>query len=92
MNKKIAEFVGIKLDTTGMVIFYEPNHDKKTISELGRTPELPFTQAVDIYAETPNPASQLLQWNTEEEKQAVLTQHELDIHNPEWLEYLFDCI
>lgn len=92
MNQEIAELLGIKNDTIGLVIFYKPNYGNKTITEIGRTPELPFSKAIDIYSETPNPASQLLQWTTEEEKIKVLQQHEKDIKNPEWLEYLFDCI
>jgi hypothetical protein len=92
MNTEIAEALGIKADTFGIVIFYQPNRAAKTITEIGRTPELPFSQAIDIYSETPNPASQLLQWTTEDEKAAVLAQHALDIKDPEWLEYLFDCI
>lgn len=92
MNKEIAEALGIKSDTIGLVIFYKPNYTNKTITEIGRTPELPFSRAIDIYSETPNPASQLLQWTSNEEKEQVLTQHQLDINNKEWLEYLFDCI
>lgn len=92
-NKSIADALGIETENViGMVIFYHPNYQKQTISEINRTPELPFSKALDIYAETPNPASQLLQWKTDDEKEKVLTQHALNIKNPEWLENLFDMI
>lgn len=92
MNTEIADALGIKRDTIGIVIFYQPNYKSQTITESGRTKELPFSQAIDIYSNTPNPASQLLQWTTPEEKEQVLAQHAKDIINPEWLEQLFDCI
>lgn len=92
MNKEIADALDIKSDTKGMVIFYLPDYKLQTITEIGRTTEMPFHLAIDIYSETPNPASQLLQWTTDEEKDQVLAQHAIDIKNPEWLEQLFDCI
>ena len=94
MNKQIADLLGIDLNSPakGIVIFYSANNREQTITEIGRTPELPFSQALDIYAKTPNPTSQLLQWSTEEEKEIILAQHAINIKDKKWLEYLFDMI
>lgn len=76
----------------GQVIFYSANRANMTITEIGRTPVLPFSTAIDIYAETPNPASQILEWTTEEERISAYQELNKNIHDKEWLEQLFDMI
>jgi len=76
----------------GIVIFYDPNYTTQTIKEIGRTPVLDYMDALNIYAETPNPASQMVKGETEEELQLELTKLEQYVKNPYWLEMLFDSI
>lgn len=78
-------------ETQGIVFFYETlpgNH----LREITRTLDLPFYTALTIYSETPNPASQLVRFNTPEEREAVLKGLQDDVHNPEWREELFACL
>lgn len=76
----------------GQVVCFETDRHTKTIKEIGRTSVLPFFDALNAYSEIPNPASQLLQWSTDEECVAAEAQLQKDINNPEWLEELFNCI
>lgn len=82
----------ITADTKGIVVFYEPDYATKSIKEIGRTPEMPFFTALDYYAETPNPASQLIRYDNIFEKKLVLAELETAINNREWLDQLFECI
>lgn len=81
-----------KLD--GIVIFYEPDYTNKTIKEIGRTPVLSYSDALYVYSETPNPASQLITWesNSAEDRKQQEEIHNKNINDPEWLEDLFDQI
>ena len=93
MNTEIADALEIKTEgKRGIVILYKAYHHNETIKELCRSKELPFMIVLYIFAETPNPASQLLTWSSEEEKEQVLKQHALDIKDPKWLDNLFECI
>jgi hypothetical protein len=76
----------------GQVVCFEANSKTKTITEYGRTAILPFMDALNAYANIPNPASQLIQWTTEEEHIAAEAELQKNIKDPEWLEELFDCI
>lgn len=44
----------------GMVLFFLRD-DKGTFKNVGRTEILPFKTALDVYANVPNPASQLIE-------------------------------
>lgn len=81
-----------KTDTHGIVVFYEPNYDTKTIKEIGRTNALTVYEALDYYANTPNPASQIITFNGDLEQ--VLQESELakNITDREWLDGLFEQI
>lgn len=82
----------ITQDTKGIVVFYSAIRYNKSIIEVGRTPILPFPMALDVYAETPNPASQLLQFDTEEERVRKEAELQANVKDPKWLEQLFDSI
>lgn len=76
----------------GIVVFYDPDYTNKTIKEITRTNILPFNYAIDVYANTPNPASQIIQFSTEEEQIEAEKQLQANIVNKEWLEDLFNQI
>lgn len=78
--------------TKGIVVFYVTEYPGNTIKEIGRTEQMPFFQALDVYAETPNPASQIVRFDNIFEKKLVLKQLEEAINNREWLDQLFECI
>lgn len=77
---------------TAIVIFYDDSDLPNSLTEISRTEEMPYWEALVIYAETPNPASQIVSWETEEQKQEELKKHQEDITNPEWLKDLLSCI
>jgi len=76
----------------GLVVFYKANYNTGTIKEIMRTHPLLIREAVMIYSNTANPASQLLEFDTEEEKIIEENQLTLNITNKDWLEQLFNCI
>lgn len=76
----------------GVVVFYEPNYSNKTIKEISRTSILSYSDALDVYANTRNPASQLVKGHDKQEINEALKQLEEDIKDPKWLKDLFDCI
>lgn len=76
----------------GMVLFYRANYQDKTLTETNRTRILPHSEALFIYAETPNPASQLVSGVDEEDLKANLKTLEENVKDPKWLEELFNCI
>lgn len=49
----------------GMVLFFLRD-DKGTFKNVGRTEILPFKTALDVYANVPNPASQLIEGDDHE--------------------------
>lgn len=82
----------MKKATKAMVILYDADDLPKSIKEIGRSAELDYWTALNLYANTPNPASQLLEWNSEEEKKKVMEQHARDIKDQKWLNMLHDQI
>ncbi len=76
----------------GVVVFYEPNYQEKTVKEIGRTSVLPYSDAMYVYAETANPASQIVKGETEEEIAEELKKLEALTKDAKWLEELFECI
>lgn len=76
----------------GAVIFYEPNYEIQTIKELARTPVIDYSVALELYCETPNPASQMAKGETIEEVESQLKIIERNAQNPYWLICLFDSI
>lgn len=85
------EFLGITPTRFGIVILYEPDYETKTIKEYARTAILSFQDAMEAYANIPNPASQILKWDTDEEMYQVFEQHMKDIKDRKWLDELFEC-
>lgn len=92
MMKKLTEKPLEEDKLLGLVVFYEPNHDNNTIKEIGRTDILPYSDAIYAYAETPNPASQMVKGYTVEEINSELEKLEQLIKDPKWLEALFESI
>lgn len=86
-----AHYERSKTATHGRVVFFEINKDK-TITQSGITEILPIGIAFDVYANTPNPASQLMQFKTEEEHQLEHIYLNKCIKDKQWLEQLFNCI
>lgn len=76
----------------GVVVFFEPDYATKTIQETGRTPVLSAHEAINVYCETPNPASQVFYFNTPEDHSRENTQLTANINDREWLDELFKCI
>jgi hypothetical protein len=75
----------------GQVYFYNTTPEN-TLSFIAKTKVLPYIDALNIYAETPNPASQLIKGENEEElakERAILNKNIVD---PKWLSNLFECI
>lgn len=76
----------------GVVVLFEPNYKNKTVKEIRRSNKLPFMTALDVYANAPNPASQLLRFYNQEEYEKVDQELKSNTNNPEWLNDLFDQI
>lgn len=76
----------------GLVVFYQPNYKDKTIKEISRTEIMSSGQALEVYANTPNPASQVVFGETLKDIEDELKTLEENIKNPKWLEGLFECI
>lgn len=80
----------------GIVVLFDVWRNERTyerrIVEIGRSTVLPYWQALDVYANTANPASQLIKF--EDEVQQILAEAKLqaDINDPEWLKHLFEQI
>lgn len=81
-----------KKNLKGQVIFYKPDYVTKTLTEIGRTKTLPFAQALMLYAETPNPASQIISFETEGERRIAEARLQQNIVDREWLDDLFEQI
>ena len=80
----------------GVVVFYHVWRNETTgerrLGEIGRTDVLPYHQALHVYCETPNPASQMIKF--EDVNQQVLEEARLqsNIRDPQWLKHLFEQI
>lgn len=93
MSQELYEALsGRKIHDWGQVVLFRANHESKTVTETGRTSILPFMDALNAYSEIPNPASQLIQWTTEEEHRAAEAALQANIVNRDWLDELFECI
>lgn len=88
------ESIAITESTLGIVVFYEDYIFKgiRYLKEVGRTGAMPLHMALTVYSETPNPASQLLRFNNEQERKEVEEELEINIKDPKWLKQLFECI
>lgn len=69
----------------GKVVFFNEN-EKGTFSKISQTILLPFRVALDIYAETPNPASQLVEGDNENEIDNKIETLLKNMDDREWLE------
>lgn len=84
-----------KAKTCGIVVFYETHYQDKRLvklEEINRTPILSYFDALTVYAETPNPASQLIAFNTEREMTRELEELEQRIKDPAWLKELSEVL
>lgn len=81
-----------KTDTHGVVIFYDADYETKTIKEIGRTPVLEVWTAMEYYAETPNPASQIITFSSIDEQAEQEKQLQAHVNSRKWLNALFECI
>lgn len=75
----------------GQVFFYEICKGE-TLKLIGCTDKMPFHIAIDIYANTPNPASQILRFFSEEDYERIRNKLEHDVTDRNWLDQLFECI
>lgn len=77
-----------------IVVFFEPDYANHTIKEINRTKDMPWFDAVNVYAETPNPASQMIEWDARipGDKEKAEEAFAKLITTPEWLQDLFQCI
>ena len=76
----------------GIVIFFGRN-DNGTFDSLGQTPPLGYLDALDIYANTPNPASQLVGGDTVEEVFENARKMVLNMKDQEYVEnYIDPCL
>jgi len=50
----------------GIVVFFGKN-DEGTFNRIGQTQVMPYFNALNVYANTPNPASQLVSGDKEED-------------------------
>ena len=78
--------------TFGMVIFYNPDYKTKTLKEVGRTARKPAAEALNIFAEVPNPASQIIFFNDDVQEAEQLALLDKLTHDEKWLNDLFECI
>ena len=69
----------------GKVVFFEEN-DNHTFDESGITAMMPFGVALNVYAEVPNPASQLIEGDTEEEIDSQIRVLLENMQDPDWLD------
>ena len=80
----------------GVVVLFDVWRNERTgerkIEEITRSIKVPYMVALDAYAETPNPASQLLVFRNDEEYKEVSDELAFDIVDPVWLSNLFDQI
>ena len=81
-----------KWPSLGQVVFMEYNKEKHEFYETGRTKVLSAWQALNVYAETHNPASQLLNGNSEEQIAVKYNQLMIDCKKAKWVDELLDCI
>ena len=78
-----------KPQTLGAVVFFERN-DEGTFDTTGRTQVMPYSHALDVYANTPNPASQIVGGNTEEEVEMEVTLMIYNMMHPKYVEEYVD--
>jgi hypothetical protein len=80
----------------GVVVLYDiwknTRTGEKKIEEITRSVKVPYMVALNAYAETPNPASQLLVFRDDKEYEEVSAELNENIKDPQWLQDLFDCI
>lgn len=78
--------------TFGMVIFYDPDYKTKTLKKIGQTAKKPAAEALDIFAETANPASQIIFFDDDVQEKEQLALIEKITHDEKWLNDLFERI
>lgn len=80
----------------GVVVFFDiwrnETSGERRLEEIGRTCVLDSFSALNVYAETHNPASQLLKFRSPEEYEEVSEELAADILDPEFLFQLFQQI
>jgi len=76
----------------GQVIFMEYDEKNHVFYEIGRTMVIDAYKALMVYAETPNPASQLLNGKSKEEIAVKYNQLMIDCKRKQWVDELLNCI
>lgn len=75
-----------------IVVFMEYDRDNHIFYEIGKTPTIDYCDALTVYAETPNPASQILAGACELQVKEKYNQLLIDCKDPIWVEQLLNCI
>ena len=73
----------------GVVIFFERNKDG-AFDSVGQTLPLRYIDALDVYANTPNPASQLVGGDTKEEAMEQAREMVKKMHNLDYVQEYVD--
>ena len=77
-----------KAKALGIVIFFERN-EEGTFDKTGQTPPMSYFIALQVYANTPNPASQLVGGDTAEE---VIEEADMMVKNMHDLDYVQEYV
>lgn len=78
-----------KSKTFGVVIFFNRNKDG-TFDRVGQTPPMKYFDALNVYANTPNPASQLVGGDTKEEAMEQANEMVKKMHNLDYVQEYVD--
>ena len=82
----------VKPQELGVVIFFERN-EKGTFNTVGQTQPMKYFYALDVYANTPNPASQIVGGDTVEEVNTAVSDMIKKMLDPEYVkEYVDDYL
>ena len=86
--------LGTEVDSTirGVVYFCYYDHGKKEIGVVSEALYESPSHALDRFANTPNPESQLATGSTTEELEADLEKLHIDMGDPEWLKHLGETL
>ena len=86
LNNTISE------TTRGIIYLCEYNYKLKTIRVLLEIQYKKASDALDAYANTPNPESQLAMGNSKEAFEKELTLLHYRLNDPKWVAGLYDCL
>lgn len=78
-----------KSKTFGVVIFFNRNKEG-TFDRVGQTTPMKYFSALQVYANTPNPASQLVGGDTKEEAMEHASEMVKKMHNLDYVQEYVD--